>query len=241
MRSICTIALIAMFTAGAAAAQNAADPTKDKNKLSYAMGYQMGLQLRYMKLDLDLTAVQRGVSDAQNKDKEPLVPREEMVTIWETVEKRVRADQKDQIAKIASDNLKKSRQFLAENKAKKGIQTLPSGVQYREIEEGTGPKPTTKDTVVINFRGSLIDGHEFASTFAKGTPVTVDLSKIGDVMKGWEEIIPMMKEGAKWQVFVPPELGFGEHGAMMENGPVAPNEVLIFDIQLVQIRPTSGG
>ena len=215
----------------------AADPTADRNKVSYSMGYQMGMELRSLKIDLDMTAVIRGINDAQNPEGESLVSREEMVTIWERVGEQVRDDRLEQLEKLAAENLAKSRQFLEENKSKKGIIVLPSGVQYREIEEGTGVRPGATDNVVIHFRGSLVDGREFISTFAKGGPATVNMANVGQQMKGWEEIIPMMRKGAKWQIFVPPELGFGERGAMMDSGVVYPNETLIFDLHLVDVMP----
>lgn len=231
---------IAMFGTAVAqqpAASPAADPTADRNKVSYAMGYQMGMELGSLHIDLDMTAVIRGINDAQNPDGESLVPREEMVAIWEQIGAQVRDDRLEQLEKLAAENLAKSRQFLEENKAKKGIVVLPSGVQYREIEEGTGVLPGPTDNVAIHFRGSLVDGREFISTFSKGAPATVNMANVGQQMQGWEDVLPMMRKGSKWQVFIPPELGFGERGAMMESGVVYPNEALIFDLNLVDVMP----
>ena len=200
-----------------AAPDPTADPTADRNKVSYAMGYQMGMELRSLNMDLDMTAVLRGINDAQNPDGESLVAREEMTVIWEQVGERVRDDRLEQLEKLAAENLAKSRQFLEENKAKKGIVVLPNGVQYREIEVGEGPHPGSTDNVVIHFRGSLVDGREFISTFSKGAPATVNMANVSQQMQGWVDVLPMMRKGAKWQIFVPPELGFGERGAMMDH------------------------
>lgn len=231
------IAMVGPTMAQQPATGAAPDPTTDRNKVSYAMGYQMGMELRSLNIDLDMTAVIRGINDAQNPDGESLVSRDEMVVIWERIGEQVRDDRLEQLEKLAAENLAKSRQFLEENKSKKGIVVLPSGVQYREIEEGTGAQPGATDNVVIHFRGSLVDGREFISTFAKGAPATVNMANVGQQMQGWSEVLPLMRKGAKWQVFVPPELGFGERGAMMESGVVYPNETLIFDLQLVDVTP----
>lgn len=243
MRAKWIVSLLGIAIAGPALAQAPAtpaaqDPAADQNKVSYSMGYQMGMELRSLNMDLDMTAVIRGINDAQNPEGESLVPREEMVAIWEQVGEQVRDDRLEQLEKLAAENLAKSRQFLEENKAKKGIVVLPSGVQYREIEEGTGPQPGPTDNVVVHFRGSLVDGREFISTFAKGAPATVNMANVSQQMQGWVEILPMMRQGAKWQIFVPPELGFGERGAMMESGVVYPNETLIFDLQLINVTPS---
>jgi len=243
MRAKWIIPLLGIAIAGPALAQAPAapaapDPTADRNKVSYSMGYQMGMELGSLNMNLDMTAVIRGINDAQNPEGESLVPREEMVVIWEQVGEQVRDDRLEQLEKLAAENLAKSRQFLEENKAKKGIVVLPSGVQYREIEEGTGPQPGPTDNVVVHFRGSLVDGREFISTFAKGAPATVNMANVSQQMQGWVEILPMMRQGAKWQIFVPPELGFGERGAMMESGVVYPNETLIFDLQLINVTPS---
>jgi FKBP-type peptidyl-prolyl cis-trans isomerase len=232
------IAIAGPLLAQQPAVPAAADPTTDRNKVSYSMGYQMGMELRSLNMDLDMTAVIRGINDAQNPDAESLVARDEMVAIWEQVGAQVRDDRLVQLEKLAAENLAKSRQFMEENKAKKGIVVLPSGVQYREIEEGTGPQPGPTDDVIVHFRGSLVDGREFISTFAKGAPATVNMANVSQQMQGWVEILPMMRKGAKWQIFVPPELGFGERGAMMESGVVYPNETLIFDLQLIDVTPS---
>lgn len=238
MRAKWIALFLAMIIAGPVVAQDPAPA--ETGKISYAMGYQMGLELRSLSLDLDMTAVIRGINDAQDPEKETLVPREEMVAIWERVGQQVRDTRLEELEKLAADNLAKSRQFMEENRSKNGIVVLPNGVQYRVIEDGTGSTPGPTDDIIIHFRGSLVDGREFISTFAKGAPATVNMSNLGQQMKGWVEILPMMREGSEWQVFVPPELGFGERGAMMESGVVYPNEALIFQLKLVEVRSPAG-
>ena len=126
------------------------------------------------------------------------------------------------------DNQAAADEFLAANLSKNGIVALPSGVQYRIIEEGDGSRPGMESTVKVHYRGSKINGHEFDSSFARGVP---EEFPVNTVLKGWQEVLPLMKTGATWQVFVPPELAFGVRG----NPPVGPNEALIFDLKLVEI------
>ena len=120
--------------------------------------------------------------------------------------------------------------FLAENKSKDGITTLPSGVQYKVVMEGKGKKPTAKDSVVAHYRGALIDGTEFDSSYSRGEPATFPVT---GVIPGWQEILPMMPVGSKWQVFIPSELAYGTRGA---GANIGPNETLVFDIELLEIK-----
>ncbi len=144
------------------------------------------------------------------------------------LQEKVRAEQIEQFKKLSEENQAASDAFLAANKKKTGIVTLPSGVQYRIIEEGDGPRPGLDSRVSVHYRGSKLDGHEFDSSFARGTP---EEFTVNAVLKGWQEVLPLMKVGSTWQVFVPPELAFGARG----NPPVGPNEALMFDLKLVEI------
>src|SRR5699024_739040 len=126
-------------------------------------------------------------------------------------------------------NQAKAEEFLAENREKKNITVLPSGVQYRVIEEGTGERPTLEDTVTVHYRGSKINGREFDSSFRRGVPAVF---QVNSVIEGWQEVLPQMSEGAEWQIFLPPELAFGVRG---DPPIIGPNEALKFDVKLVKI------
>ena len=141
--------------------------------------------------------------------------------------------QKQQMAERAAKGEKAKKageKFLAENKKKKGVVTTASGLQYQIIKEGTGAKPTTSDTVVANYSGSLIDGTVFDSSYKRGQPATFSLGK---VIPGWQEVLPLMSVGSKYKVFIPSELGYGARGA---GGTIGPNETLVFEIELLDIK-----
>jgi FKBP-type peptidyl-prolyl cis-trans isomerase FklB len=131
---------------------------------------------------------------------------------------------------LAEKNRKAGKAFLAENRKKEGVQELPNGIQYRVLQKGKGNKPKLSDTVTVHYRGTLIDGKEFDSSYSRGEPTSLPLAK---AIKGWQEIVPMMPEGSKWQVVIPGDLAYGERGA----GAIGPNETLLFDIELVGVKP----
>lgn len=207
----------------------------DANKLSYSIGYLYGSQLGSMDFEFNLERVLTGLQDAVNGTG-PAVPEEEMQAALQQMEEGLRRKQMEQLRQIALQNKEEGEKFLAENANKRGIEVMPSGLQYRVIEEGEGDRPTLEDTVVVHYRGSLPDGLEFDSSFARGTPATF---QVKSVIKGWQEALTMMREGAKWQIFVPPELAYGESGKR----PIGPNQTLVFDLQLVDIKEPgeSGG
>jgi len=163
-------------------------------------------------------------------ESEPKVSAVEMRTLLTALQEKVRAEQIEQFRILSEENQAKSEAFLAANKSKLGIVVLPSGVQYRIIEEGDGPRPGLDSKVSVHYRGSKLDGREFDSSFARGTP---EEFTVNAVLKGWQEVLPLMKQGATWQIFIPPELAFGNRG----NPPVGPNEALMFDLKLVELLP----
>jgi len=144
-------------------------------------------------------------------------------------EKLMAKQQKEQESKSLS-NKKASEEFLAANKTKKGVVTLPSGLQYVVLADGTGKKPGAEDTVTVHYRGTLINGEEFDSSYRRNEPATFAVS---GVIKGWTEALQLMKEGAKWQLFIPQQLAYGERGM----GAIGPNELLIFEVELVKVAP----
>lgn len=222
---------LSALAAPALAQDNAGEPQQppmDANKLSYSIGYLYGSQLKGMDFEFNLERVMTGLQDAV-KEVGPAVPEEEMKAALQQMEENLRRKQMEQFRKIAQENKEEGEKFLAENANKKGIEVTSSGLQYRVIEEGEGKRPALDDTVVVHYRGSLPSGFEFDSSFARGTPATF---QVKSVIKGWQEALTMMREGAKWQIFVPPELAYGETGKR----PIGPNQTLVFDLQLVDIK-----
>jgi FKBP-type peptidyl-prolyl cis-trans isomerase FklB len=202
----------------------------DKPNLSYAIGYQIGNDFQERKLDIDINAVIKAMQDGFAKRPATLTE-EQMRDLLSRMQYQLYSKAKGEFDKLATENKAKSSRFMADNKAKKGIVALPSGVQYRIIEDGTGAKhPTAQSEVTVHYRGSLSNGLEFDSSFARGEPVKF---KVGDVIKGWQEVLPLMRVGDHWQVFVPPELAYGERGQPPRIGP---NEALVFELKLIDVK-----
>ena len=236
MLRILLLGSLLLLSAPAIYAQDAAtDPLADTGKLSYSVGYDLGVNLRRQGLELDLEQVLQAIRDTFN-DAEPQVPREEMVNILSALQQKMRSEQLERFRQLAEKNKKEADEFLAENAQKSGVVNMPSGVQYRVVEEGTGRRPSLTDTVTLHYRGSKINGWEFDSSFARGKPEVFKIENLS--VKGWQEVLPLMKEGATWKVYLPPEMAFGTRG----NPPIGPNEAVIFDVQLVKIgEPEAGG
>ena len=224
MRSRLALAILCMLTSGLALAQ---DVTSEKGKLSYSVGWDIGTDIKRRSTEFDVESLIAAIRDIVAEN-EPRVRPEEMRTLLTVLQEKVRAEQIEQFRKLSEDNQARSEEFLQANKSKTGIVVLPSGVQYRIIEEGDGPRPGLDSRVSVHYRGSKLDGREFDSSFARGTP---EEFTVNAVLKGWQEILPLMKQGSTWQIFVPPELAFGARG----NPPVGPNEALMFDLKLVEI------
>ena len=205
----------------------AQDVTSDKGKLSYSVGWDIGKDIQRRGAEFDVETIIAAIRDSA-AGKDPQGPNDEMVALLTELQQRVRQEQAEAFQKLGEENQKKSEEFLAANKAKSGIVSLPSGIQYRIIDEGEGARPTMDSTVKVHYRGSKVNGLEFDSSFARGVP---EQFTVNSVLKGWQEVLPLMKTGATWQIFVPPELAFGARG----NPPVGPNETLIFDLKLVEI------
>jgi len=155
--------------------------------------------------------------------------RGEMSTTLVDLKKKIVADEQKQHKERIDTYREEGRQFLAENAKKDGVVTLPSGLQYEVLQEGTGKKPTLADTVTVKYRGTLINGTEFDSSYKDGKPATISLS---NVIPGWKEALPMMKEGAKWKIFLPPQLAFGYKGVLEDR-------TVIYEIELISVKPAS--
>src|SRR4030043_725788 len=145
------------------------------------------------------------------------------------LQKRFIAAREKEIKEISARNLAAGKAFLEENKKKEGIKTLPSGLQYKVLTEGSGKTPKAADNVTINYKGTFINGSEFDSSYKRGKPTTFQVDK---VVKGWTEALQLMKEGSKWELFIPAELGYGDRGT----GPIPPNSTLIFEVELISVK-----
>ena len=200
-----------------------------KDKASYAMGMNIGTGLRKQSIDIDPAILARGLKDAFANGK-TLLTEDEVRTILTQLQADMRKKQQELAQVAAENNKKQGLAFLEANKAKEGVVTLPSGLQYKVLQEGTGPKPAATDSVVCNYRGTLLDNTEFDSSYKRGQPVTFPVT---GVIKGWTEALQLMPVGSKWQLFIPSELAYGERGA---GGQIGPNATLIFEVELVSIQ-----
>jgi FKBP-type peptidyl-prolyl cis-trans isomerase FklB len=196
-----------------------------KEKVSYIIGMDIGMNMKKQSINIDSNILAKGVKDALSGAK-PLLTEQEIQETMAAFQKEMMAKQ----AEGAKKNKAEGEAFLAENKKKEGVKTLPSGVQYKVIKAGTGKKPKLNDTVTTHYRGTLIDGTEFDSSYKRGQPVSLPVS---GVLPGWTEALQLMEVGAKWQLFIPSNLAYGEKGAGRDIGP---NATLIFEIELVSIQ-----
>jgi FKBP-type peptidyl-prolyl cis-trans isomerase len=213
--------------AGKAAAAPELKTARDKQ--SYAFGMNMGLGMSKQGVDIDPDLVMRGFKDAFAGGKMALTD-EEARTAFMDLQNETRKKMQDKAQQASTTNKKEGETFLAANKAKEGVVTLPSGLQYKILQAGTGPKPTASDSVVCNYKGTLINGKEFDSSYKRGEPATFP---VNGVIKGWTEALQLMPVGSKWQLFIPADLAYGERGAGADIGPGA---TLIFEVELMSIQ-----
>ena len=201
-------------------------PLKDlKDKASYSIGVDIGMNFKKQNMDLNADALAAGAKDALN-GKPQVSPNEvrEIMTQWQ---KEFGEKQKVMATKNQADGEK----YLVENKKKEGVKTTASGLQYKSLKEGAGPQPKASDTVTVNYRGTLIDGTEFDSSYKRGEPATFPLN---GVIKGWTEGLQLMKKGSKFQFVIPPSLAYGERAVGADIGP---NSTLVFDVELLDVKP----
>jgi FKBP-type peptidyl-prolyl cis-trans isomerase FklB len=200
-----------------------------KDKVSYALGMNLGTNLHKQSVEVDPAIVLRGLRDALAAGKMLLTDDEARAALMQLTAE-VRKKQEDKMKLAGDANRKEGEEFLAANRSKDGVATLPSGLQYRILTEGTGPKPAATDSVVCNYRGTLINGTEFDSSYKRGQPATFPVT---GVIKGWTEALQLMPVGSKWQLFIPSEMAYGERGA----GPqISAGATLIFEVELLSIQ-----
>jgi FKBP-type peptidyl-prolyl cis-trans isomerase FklB len=203
-----------------------------KDKFSYAIGMKMGANFKKQSVPVDPAILARGIKDAVAGSKTLLTDDEAQAAIMEMQkEMQAKKQAKDQEAGIA--NKKQGEAFLASNKGKDGVVMLPSGLQYKILTAGTGPKPAATDSVVCNYSGTLINGTEFDSSYKRGKPVTFPVT---GVIKGWTEALQLMPVGSKWQLFIPSDLAYGDHG---DGADIGPGATLVFEVELVSIEDKS--
>jgi FKBP-type peptidyl-prolyl cis-trans isomerase len=203
-----------------------------KDKFSYALGMNLGANLHKQSVPVDPNIMARGLKDALAGGKTLLTEEEARAAITD-VQNHMREKQQAKMQVAGEANKKEGEAFLADNKSKEGVVALPSGLQYKVLKEGNGPKPTATDSVVCNYRGTLISGTEFDSSTKHGGPATFP---VNGVIKGWTEALQLMPVGSKWQLFVPSDLAYAERGAGADIGP---NATLIFEVELVSIENKS--
>jgi FKBP-type peptidyl-prolyl cis-trans isomerase FklB len=201
----------------------------ERDKISYGIGMDIGENMKRQSIDIDPDILAQGIKDVFAGGK-LLLTEEEFRNTMENFRKDMMAKQKMQMQEISDKNKKEGEEFLAENKNKEGVITLPSGLQYKVIKEGDGNLPKATDTVTVHYRGTLIDGTEFDSSYGRGEPATFP---VNGVIPGWTEALQLMKAGSKWQLFIPSNLAYGERGA---GGRIGPNSTLVFDVELLSIK-----
>lgn len=214
-------AILILHTATASAAK----PGTDKEKFSYTLGFQLGQGFKRDNIDVNPDTLAQAINDVLN-GKTPQLTEEEMRASMELAKSKILAKRKA----IGEGAKKNSQAFLAANKKKEGVITLDSGLQYKILKPGKGKQPKATDSITAHYKGTLIDGREFDSSYRRNEPATF---RVNQVIPGWQEILPLMHEGDKWQVFIPSELAYGERGS---GNTIGPNEALIFEIELIKIN-----
>ena len=190
----------------------------DIDKINYSLGYELGIDLKGQELELAPEMLLQGVKDAMSDNKALVKHSERRKALKQIKEQR------------AQRNLEQSQAYLADKAKQEGVVTLESGLQYKEIRAGEGKTPQATDSVEVNYRGTLIDGSEFDSSYKRGKPATFPVNK---VIKGWQEALQLMKEGAKWELYIPPELAYGKLGRQKT---IPPNSALVFEVELISVK-----
>lgn len=200
----------------------------DQEKLGYAIGMNIGMNMKQQKIDADADQIAAGLMTAL-KGEETALTEQEMAQILTAYQQEAQMKQMAAAAEAAKENTEKANAFLAENAKKNGVKTLPSGLQYRVITEGSGASPKAESMVDVHYKGTLVDGTEFDSSYSRGEPANFP---VGGVIPGWTEALQLMKEGAKWELAIPPALAYGERGAPPV---IPPNSALIFEVELLKV------
>jgi FKBP-type peptidyl-prolyl cis-trans isomerase FklB len=224
------ICITTLSLASICLAQDKPQLKDQKDKASYSIGYDIGATFKKQNIDLNADALMAGMKEAL-AGKEGAMTKEERDKTLEAFQKEMMEKQVAASKEAATKNAAEGEKFLAENKKKEGVKTTASGLQYKVLKEGTGAPPKETDTVVTNYKGTLLDGTEFDSSYKRNEPATFPVNR---VIKGWTEALQLMKPGSKYQLFIPAALAYGERGAGRDIGP---NATLIFEVELLSIKP----
>ena len=223
----CVIGIGLMIPASVIVAETPLD--SDEQKYSYALGYQIGRQIQRQldveNVELDVDAFARGIADVLSGRGLALSQEEIMKAIETKSEQEV-----EKMKELGDSNELSGEAFRAEYGKQETVMRTDSGILYRALTDGSGTKPGPNDTVVVHYRGTLPDGQEFDSSYKRGQPATFSL---GGIIAGWKEVLQLMSEGAKWEVVIPPELGYGSVGA---GGLIGSNQTLVFEIELIEVK-----
>ncbi len=230
VRKIAVHAVIGFFLlAGVCLAGEKPELKSENDRVSYSLGQQIGSDFKRQGVDLNPELLVQGIQDAMSGTK-PRMTEQEMRTTLADLKKRIVTARREEQKKAAEKNLAEGKKFLEKNAKKERVKTLPSGLQYKVIEKGSGNSPKKTDSVTVNYKGTLIDGTEFDSSYKRGKPATF---RVEGVIAGWTEGLLLMKPGAKWQLFIPSNLAYGERGAGTRIGP---NSTLIFEVELIRVN-----
>lgn len=219
---------VLLITGPAIAADKAVELKTDEQKLSYAMGLDLGSYFKGLGENFDLNILQRGLSDAYNGNN-PLMTSAEAAEVQQKFAARQQEKQIKKTVEMVTKNRAAADTFLAENKKKDGVKVTTSGLQYKVIKEGKGKKPTVNDTVKVHYRGTLLGGKEFDSSYKRNEPAVF---KVGQVISGWQEALQLMNVGSTYEIFLPPDLAYGDRGAPPV---IEPGSMLIFQVELLDI------
>lgn len=218
-----------LFLTGQANAQGSPVLKTQKDRVSYIIGMDVGTNLKTQGVEVNPDILFQGLKDGLSGNK-PLLTEKDVSETIAAFQKEIKAKQEEMMKQTGEKNKKEGEAYLVANKKKEGVVTLPSGLQYKVIKKGAGKKPKATDTVTTHYRGTLIDGTEFDSSYKRGQPVSFPVS---GVIPGWTEALQLMEEGARWQLFIPSSLAYGERGA----GPqIGPHATLIFEIELISVQ-----
>jgi FKBP-type peptidyl-prolyl cis-trans isomerase FklB len=219
-------------SAAPSGAAESAAPKTIKERSSYAIGIDIGRGLKAQGMEIDANSLAKGLTDALAGSK-PLLSDKELAAAMADLQKTATAHAQEMITKLAERNKKDGDAFLADNKKKEGVKSLPSGLQYKVVKEGKGATPRKTDVVTTHYRGTFLDGTEFDSSYRRNEPAKFPVNR---VIKGWTEALQLMKVGDKWQLFIPSALAYGEQGMGQD---IPPNATLIFDIELLDVKPAA--
>jgi FKBP-type peptidyl-prolyl cis-trans isomerase FklB len=228
--SLAAVAMVLTLGACSGKEQTVVNMESLQDKVSYGIGLRIGRDFKAQQVDLKPDLLMKGIEDGLS-GAEPLLTDEQIRETMVAFQQEMMEREKTRLEEASVKNAEEGKQFLEANAQKEGVVTLPSGLQYKVVTEGSGKQPAAEDIVKVHYRGTLVDGTEFDSSYSRNEPAEFP---VGGVIPGWTEALLLMKEGAKWQLVLPPELAYGERGA----GPrIGPNATLVFEVELLEVNP----